>query len=213
MRGSTQSAIVWPSPAISLTRLFIFAVLILGSVVLTMFSWSAFAVDGTNLPGHDYDHFNAPSAFVCRNTCGGESRCQAYTWVKPGFQGPTGVCWFKDSLPNIVKDACCDSGPRKFISESDLRAEDKINRLGSDFKNFDTEGWKTCETACAQNEICASWTYVRPGIQRPEWPLLVEEPRCSSRGRPEHGFRRKVQAGVRADRLRAADASAFHKSV
>ena len=125
MRDSTQSAIVWPSPAISLTRLFIFVVLILGSVVLTMFSWSAFAVDGTNLPGHDYDHFNAPSAFVCRNTCGGESRCQAYTWVKPGFQGPTGVCWLKDSLPNIVKDACCDSGPRNFISERDLRAEDK----------------------------------------------------------------------------------------
>jgi hypothetical protein len=124
-------------------------------------------VDGTNLPGHDYVHFNAPSAFVCRNTCGGESRCQAYTWVKPGFQGPTGVCWLKDSLPNIVKDACCDSGPRKFISESDLRAEDKINRPGSDFKNFDTNGWKTCESACAQNEICASWTYVRPGIQGP----------------------------------------------
>jgi hypothetical protein len=167
MRDSTQSAIVGPFPAISLARLFIFAVLILSSVVLTMFSWSAFAVDGTNLPGHDYDHFNAPSAFVCRNTCGGESRCEAYTWVKPGFQGPTGVCWLKGSLPNIVKDACCDSGPRKFISERDLRAEDRINRPGSDFKNFDTDGWKTCETACAQNEICASWTYVRPGIQGP----------------------------------------------
>ena len=73
----------------------------------------------------------------------------------------------KDSLPNIVKDACCDSGPRNFISERDLRAEDKINRPGSDFKNFDTDGWKTCETACAQNEICVSWTYVRPNIQGP----------------------------------------------
>ena len=153
--------------AISLTRLFIFAVLILASIVLTMFSWSAFAVDGTNLPGRDYAHFNAPSAFVCRNTCGGESRCQAYTWVKPGIQGPNGVCWLKDSLPNIVKDACCDSGPRKFISKNDLRAEDKINRPGSDFNHFDTNGWKTCETACAQNEICASWTYVRPGVHGP----------------------------------------------
>lgn len=167
MRDSTKSAIVGPSPAIPLTRLFIFAVLILSSIVFTIFSWSAFAVDGTNLPGHDYDHFNAPSAFVCRNTCGGESRCEAYTWVKPGFQGPSGVCWLKGSLPNIVKDACCDSGPRKFISERDLRAEDRINRPGSDFKNFDTDGWKTCETACAQDEICASWTYVRPGIQGP----------------------------------------------
>ena len=174
MTGSTELVVVWLPRAVSLTRLFVFAVLILDSIVLTMFSWSAFAVDGTNLPGHDYDHFNAPSAFVCRNTCGGESRCQAYTWVKPvsGALGPfsmgaSGVCWLKSSLPNIVKDACCDSGPRKFISKSDLRAEDKINRPGSDFKNFDTDGWKTCETACAENEICASWTYVRPGIQGP----------------------------------------------
>jgi PAN domain-containing protein len=103
MRDSTQSAIVWPSPAISLTRLFIFAVLILGSVVLTMFSWSAFAVDGTNLPGHDYDHFNAPSAFVCRNTCGGESRCQAYTWVKPGFQGQPGYAGSRTAYPTSSK--------------------------------------------------------------------------------------------------------------
>ena len=84
--------VIAPRRAISLTRLFIFAVLILGSIVLTMFSWSAFAVDGVNLPGRDYDHFNAPSAFVCRTTCGGESRCQAYAWVKPGIQGPSGVC-------------------------------------------------------------------------------------------------------------------------
>jgi len=137
------------------------------TLALTLFPWSAFAVDGTNLPGHDYTHFAAPSASVCRNTCGGEPRCQSYTWVKPGFQGPQGQCWLKNTLPNIVKDACCDSGPRKFISASDLRAEDKIDRPGSDFKNFDTASWQTCQTACAQNGTCSSWTYVRPGIQGP----------------------------------------------
>jgi hypothetical protein len=44
------------------------------AMVLTILSSSAFAVDGTNLPGHDYAHFDAPSAFVYRTTCGGESR-------------------------------------------------------------------------------------------------------------------------------------------
>jgi len=136
-------------------------------MVLMMFPWSAFAVDGTDLPGHDYANFSAPSAFVCRNTCGGEPRCQAYTWVKPGIQGPSGHCWLKDTLPNIVMNACCDSGPRKFISKGDLRAEDKIDRPGSDYKNFTTDGWKTCETACAGDGTCASWTYVRPGVQGP----------------------------------------------
>jgi len=137
------------------------------SIGLTLFSWSAFAVDGTNLQGHDYADFNAPSAFVCRTTCGGEARCQAYTWVKPGIQGPTGHCWLKDTLPSIVKDACCDLAPRRFISKRDLQAEDKVNRPGSDFKNFNADTWKTCEAACAQDEICASWTYVRRGVQGP----------------------------------------------
>ena len=125
-------------------------------------SGSAFAVDGTNLPGRDYANFSAPSAFVCRTSCGGESRCQAYTWVKPGIQGPTGHCWLKSSLPAIVKDQCCDSAPRNFISARDLRAEDKINRPGSDFKNFVTNSWSTCQAACAGDDICSSCrTFVR----------------------------------------------------
>ncbi len=137
------------------------------TLLISLFVSSAFAVDGTNLPGHDYADFDAPSAFVCRTTCGGESRCQAYTWVKPGVQGPNGHCWLKHTLPEIVKDSCCDSGPRNFISKRDLKAEDKINRPGSDFKNFDTDSWKTCEAACGENNICASWTYVRRGVQGP----------------------------------------------
>ena len=155
---------------LSLGRITLAGTLISAGVItlgLTMFSWSAFAVDGTNLPGRDYTHFDAPSAFVCRNSCGGDPRCQAYTWVKPGIQGPNGQCWLKHSEPNIVKDACCDSGPRRFISARDLKAEDKINRPGSDFKNFNTDSWKTCEAACAENEICSSWTYVRRGVQGP----------------------------------------------
>ena len=54
------------------------------TIVFAMFASPVFAVDETNLPGNDYANFNAPSAWVCRNTCGGEPRCQAYTWVKPG---------------------------------------------------------------------------------------------------------------------------------
>jgi hypothetical protein len=136
-------------------------------LMLLMSSFSALAVDGTNLPGRDYASFDAPSAAVCRSTCGGESRCQAYTWVKPGIQGPSGRCWLKASLPAIVKDACCDSAPRKFISARDLQAENAVNRPGSDFKNFNTDNWATCRNACAGEEICASWTYVRPGVQGP----------------------------------------------
>ena len=135
------------------------------TLLALMIAGSAMAVVGTNLPGRDYANFEAPSAFVCRATCGGESQCQAYTWVKPGIQGPNGRCWLKNALPAIVKDPCCDSAPRAFISRRDLRPEGAINRPGSDFKNFNANGWGQCQAVCEQDEICHSWTYVRPGVQ------------------------------------------------
>ncbi|MDM0109239.1 PAN domain-containing protein [Variovorax sp. J22R24] len=126
---------------------------------------SALAVDGTNLPGSDYTNFEAPSAFVCRTSCGGESRCQAYTFVKPGIQGANGRCWLKHTEPKIVKSPCCDSAPRRFIAKRDLRAEDHIDRPGSDYTNFDVHGWASCEAACSNDSLCSSWTYVRPAAQ------------------------------------------------
>ena len=180
------------------------------SVGLTLFSWSAFAVDGTNLPGHDYADFNAPSAFVCRTSCGGEARCQAYTWVKPGIQGPSGHCWLKDTLPNIVKDACCDSTPRRFISKRDLQAEDKINRPGSDFINFNADSWRTCEAASAEALLGLG----RNKGQAPSWECPIFRgkfrPRCS-------GHRASARRGreSRPDRkdhgLVSARASQIHR--
>jgi hypothetical protein len=138
----------------------------------TVFSFPAAAVDGTDLPGSDYRSFPAPDARTCRNSCGGEERCQAYTWVKPGYQGPNGICYLKHSEPEIVSNPCCDSGPRRFIEARNLGYEDKINRAGSDFTNFETLGgsrdWEQCRQACLDNGICRSWTYVRPGIQGPK---------------------------------------------
>jgi len=127
----------------------------------------AVGVDGFDLPGSDYVNFGASSAFVCRNTCGGDSRCKAWAWVKPGIQGPTGRCWLKHRLPDLVKNACCVSGPRKYIEKRDLRAEDRIDRPGSDYQNFVTDTWKTCEAACADDRMCAAWTYARRGFQGP----------------------------------------------
>lgn len=97
---------------------------------LTVCSGLAFAVDGTNLPGHDYANFDAPSAFVCRTTCGGESRCQAYTWVKPGIQGPSGHCWLKDTLPDIVKDADGKRGQTTFLVVCPIFPAHKVRTHG-----------------------------------------------------------------------------------
>jgi hypothetical protein len=135
------------------------------AMLLVLLSWPAMAVDGTNLPGHDYTHFPAPSVTVCRNSCGGDSRCQAYTWVKPGIQGPSGQCWLKDAVPTIVKDPCCDSFTRELITKRDMQPEIRVNRPGSDFNSFDVAQWQICAQACDQSRPCASWTYVQPGVQ------------------------------------------------
>jgi hypothetical protein len=137
------------------------------ATAVTLLPVAAYAVDGFDMPGSDYVNFSASSASVCRNTCGGDSRCQGWTWAKPGVQGPTGRCWLKHRLPNLVKNSCCNSGSRANISEADLRTEDRTDRPGSDYRNFDTDSWKTCEATCAGDGKCAAWTYARAGFQGP----------------------------------------------
>jgi hypothetical protein len=128
---------------------------------------AAYAVDGFNMPGLDYANFNADSSFICRDSCEGDSRCQGWTWVKPGIQGPSGHCWLKFKLPALVKDNCCSSGPRNFISQREMKAEARTNRPGLDYNHFDTDSWAACEKACAADTTCAAWSYVNPGIQGP----------------------------------------------
>jgi len=137
------------------------------AAIITLFPLPAHAVDGFNLPGSDYTNFSASSAFVCRNSCGGDSRCQAWTWVKPGIQGPSGRCWLKDRVPTLVRDNCCNSGSGANISRRDLTAENRIDRPGSDSNNFVVKSYQECERACAAEGSCAAWTYVRPGVQGP----------------------------------------------
>jgi hypothetical protein len=136
--------------------------------LLILMGTPAHAVDGFDAPGSDYTSFEAASAFVCRNTCGGDSRCQAWTWVKPGFQGPAARCYLKSRVPRLVKNNCCNSGSGQNIRKTDLKAEDRTDRPGSDINNFTVRGWKSCEAACAGEAQCAAWSYVRPGIQGPQ---------------------------------------------
>lgn len=141
-------------------------------IVLLFAAAPALAVDGVDTPGRDYARFPAPNVLTCRHSCGGETACQAYTWVKPGFQGPQAICYLKSAEPAIVKNPCCDSAPRRFISARDMKLESHIDRPGLDYKNFATAGgshdWDDCQAACAQDNACSSWSYVRRGVQGPQ---------------------------------------------
>lgn len=65
-----------------------------------------------NRPGMDYTSFNlpAPNPNLCRVECEDSAQCKAYTYVKPGIQGPEARCWLKSGIPPAEQNTCCVSG-------------------------------------------------------------------------------------------------------
>jgi hypothetical protein len=76
--------------------------------------WGDPEVDVNRL-GNDYKSFDLPDADpeLCRAACDDDIKCKAFTYVKPGIQGPKAKCWLKDpaaaARPN---EACCVSGSK-----------------------------------------------------------------------------------------------------
>jgi hypothetical protein len=66
----------------------------------------------TNRRGQDYRNFDLaqPRPELCQSECAGDAKCKAYTYVKPGLQGPKARCWLKSAVPNPQGDSCCVSG-------------------------------------------------------------------------------------------------------
>lgn len=69
---------------------------------------------GYDRPGLDYKNFelNNPRMVLCEWSCEKEFQCRAWTYVKPGIQGPKARCWLKYAIPRAVKNNCCDSGTK-----------------------------------------------------------------------------------------------------
>ncbi|MBN2517000.1 MAG: PAN domain-containing protein [Deltaproteobacteria bacterium] len=72
------------------------------------------AYDNTDLPGKDYKVFYLDKAhmFDCMKACLADPKCKAWTYVKPGYQGPKGRCYLKSAVPPSVPNKCCMSGPK-----------------------------------------------------------------------------------------------------
>lgn len=66
----------------------------------------------TNRLGDDYRTFELdhddPS--LCALACANEPQCKAFTYVKPGYQGPVARCWLKWQVPTARAESCCVSG-------------------------------------------------------------------------------------------------------
>jgi hypothetical protein len=70
---------------------------------------------GIDRPGSDYRRFALaePSPELCRDECAGDTRCRAYTYVRPGIQGETAICWLKAVIPDPIPGEGCVSGVKR----------------------------------------------------------------------------------------------------
>jgi hypothetical protein len=71
--------------------------------------------EDTDRPGHDYRNFDLPHPEppLCLIECQNDPRCKAFTYVRPGFQGPKARCWLKGVAPPAKASSCCISGVKK----------------------------------------------------------------------------------------------------
>ena len=64
--------------------------------------------------GGDYRSFDLPSdptGETCKKACEDDKRCRAWTYVRPGYLGPSGArCYLKDRITKPRRKPCCMSG-------------------------------------------------------------------------------------------------------
>jgi hypothetical protein len=63
--------------------------------------------------GGDYRSFEiTPDATggSCAKACQGDSRCRAFTYVRPGYGGASARCYLKDKITRPRRKPCCISG-------------------------------------------------------------------------------------------------------
>lgn len=131
-------------------------------------------------PGSDYNNFdlNAADPALCMQSCQGDPNCRAFTYVKPGVQGPNPRCWLKNQIPTATPNQCCVSGVVRPEAtpvvmtpapNTGIALEQNTDRPGYDFQNFDlaAPNPQLCADACVRDSNCHSFTYVNPGVQGP----------------------------------------------
>jgi hypothetical protein len=64
--------------------------------------------------GGDYFSFDIKTDHIedCEGACKGDTKCAAWTYVKPGLQGPQARCYLKSVVPAVSDNVCCVSGTK-----------------------------------------------------------------------------------------------------
>ena len=150
-----------------------FHLIVLAAFALLAAVGSAQAQTGYDRRGSDYQSFPIRSGdpAVCASRCERDARCRAWSFVYPRANAGA-TCLLKNKVPRRVEDKCCVSGVRGagVIEPRRGPLEYSIDRVGGDYRNFDTPpdaSGVACKTACEGEAKCRAWTYVRPGYIAP----------------------------------------------
>ncbi len=62
---------------------------------------------GMDLPGGDYAGFETgdDNGAACAARCIDDAQCRAFTWVRPGVQGPSAMCYLKNTIPAPLRNS------------------------------------------------------------------------------------------------------------
>jgi hypothetical protein len=73
-------------------------------------------LEGIDLRGSDYRNIwlDATEPALCQQVRRSDQACMAWSYVKPGIQGPKARCWLKSRVPAQAVDPCCTSGIERF---------------------------------------------------------------------------------------------------
>ncbi|MBK8458782.1 MAG: PAN domain-containing protein [Phyllobacteriaceae bacterium] len=141
-----------------LLKKFVFAVAL---AVLSVGAASAMEFN-KNRPGGDFMHFPlvAPLPSQCEAACNSNAACKAWTYVKPGHQGPLSNAGSNRRCrrKSAIRAAFPERRPRRR-----RRLDFNTDRPGSDFTDVTLPNgstYKACRTLCNADGDCKAWTFV-----------------------------------------------------
>jgi|SRR6185437_5364044 len=128
------------------------------------------AQTGFDRRGGDYLNFQIRNGdpALCAARCERDARCRAWSFSYPRTAAVNATCWLKNRVPARGEDKCCISGVRGagVIQPRRGSVEFSIDRVGGDYRNFDTTADPAggpCKSACEGDNRCRAWTYRRAG--------------------------------------------------